>query len=113
MIDEMKLRNDIYTAFCDNCTYATKLCCDNNCKIHQVIRIIDMQSHLSLDTEPDKGMAKAKREITISRDYFKMVAEKVINNIGNNVNTEAYVPFAEDCKYIMSVLECELFGRDD
>ena len=54
MIDEIKLRKDIYTAFCDNCTYASKLCCDNNCKIHQVIRIIDMQSQLSIDTETVK-----------------------------------------------------------
>ena len=57
-------------------------------------------------------MAKDKKEITISRDYFKMVSEKVINNIGDNVNTEAYVPFAEDCVYVMSVLEDELFGKD-
>lgn len=56
-------------------------------------------------------MAKDKREITISRDYFKMVSEKVINNIGDNLNTEAYVPFIEDCIYVMSVLEDELFGR--
>ena len=57
-------------------------------------------------------MAKAKREITISRDYFKMVAEKVINNIGDHLNTEVYVPFVEDCAYVMTVLEDELFGRD-
>lgn len=56
-------------------------------------------------------MAKAKREITISRDYFKMVAEKVISNIGDN--TERFALSAEDCKYIMSVLECELFGRKE
>lgn len=54
MIDEVKLRKDIYTAFCDNCTYATNLCCDNNCKVHQVIRIIDMQTHLSIDDKSIK-----------------------------------------------------------
>jgi hypothetical protein len=57
-------------------------------------------------------MAKDKKEVTISRDYFKMVSEKVINNIGDNLNTEAYVPFVEDCVYVMSVLEDELFGKD-
>jgi hypothetical protein len=55
-------------------------------------------------------MAKAKREITISRDYFKMVAEKVINNIGDNI--ERFALYAEDCAYIISVLEAELFGKE-
>lgn len=57
-------------------------------------------------------MAKDKKEITISRYYFQMVVEKVIDDIGDNLNTEAYVPFVEDCAYVMSVLEDELFGKD-
>lgn len=57
-------------------------------------------------------MAKVKREITISRDYFKMVAEKVINNIGDYLNTKEFVLSVKDCTYIMSVLEAELFEKD-
>lgn len=57
-------------------------------------------------------MAKAKREITISRDYFKMVVEKVINNIGDHLNREISVMSVKDCTLIMSVLEAELFGKD-
>lgn len=57
-------------------------------------------------------MAKDKKEITISRCYFQMVVEKVIDDIGDNLNTEAYVPFVEDYAYVMSVLEDELFGKD-
>lgn len=65
-----------------------------------------------LPVKPPK-MTKDKKEITISRYYFQMVAEKVINNIGDHLNTEVYVPFIEDCAYVMAVLEAELFGKED
>lgn len=86
MVDEIKLRKDIYTAFCDSCTYATNLCCDNSCKIHQVIRIIDMQSHLSIDAELDKGWISVKNRLPENDGLY--IVCKTIN--GHQIIFEAH-----------------------